>query len=133
MSAFLSFVEDIAAPVSGYSLKAILVDGYTQDLTDDTLSDVIAFEVSGTGYTTGGVAVTGVAISTDTGAGTVSITFDPVDYGAVDIPSITGLVLYDDTGDTLVAVDIFAAVDATAATNFTYTPHADGFVLLTVV
>lgn len=72
----------------------ILDDGYTYATTDQFIDDVSAHEVAGTGYTSGGITLTGVTTDVD-GDGNPYYTADPVD--SVDLSGCY-LVDYVDTG-----------------------------------
>ena len=79
-----NFKQGVITPV----LKCILLDtSYTFDPTHDLLSDVTPNEISTTGYTAGGVVVTGKTVSIDT-----STTPDETSFRAADIafPGLTG-------------------------------------------
>ena len=103
----------------GHTFKvALFTSSYTPSVAADTvLADISANEISGTGYTTGGVALTSVT-TTPSGATTT--------VGAADVQwsgaSFTAkyAVIYDDTvsGDPLVA---YFDLDTGAASGVTVT------------
>lgn len=92
--------------MDGHTFKMILVTGYTPNIdSHNGYADVLAYEVSGTGYTAGGATV-----------GSVTVTKDTInDRGVVDAADVTwtGLnagtpshaILYDEShiDDTLIA------------------------------
>jgi hypothetical protein len=77
------------------TIKLMLVDGYAVSAAHEFRSDVLADEASGTGYTTGGTALTGKSLTSVS-----PITFDAtnVDWQASSIQA-TGAILYKDTGN----------------------------------
>jgi len=144
MSAYTNWVyTTVNDALTGATVKAMLLGkdtggtDYVQDnATQSFRADVTAFEVAGTGYTAGGVAVTGLTI---TAPGDVHLIVDDIDFGTLTltVDSISAVVLYVDTGDpatdVLIAADVFPAVALGGADNFTYVVAADGFVLFEVL
>lgn len=116
--------------LAGKTIKALLVtSSYAQDVDHDFRNDITA-EISGTGYTAGGVVVTGFAASYDAAANAVRITCSPINFGNPDIDSIGGVVFYVSTGvattDAIIVADPFGPVDADGTVGLIYTPHVDG-------
>lgn len=78
-------------------------------------------EVTGTGYTAGGVAVTGATISTDTQTGTVYVDFADVSWPGADFTARGALIYNVTQGNKSVAVldfgsdKTFSAVSNTVA------------------
>ena len=118
---------------SGKTLKLLLVTSSYDHNPDWTFRSQLVGEVTGTGYTAGGVNVSGVTVSYDATDDEVRLTFSPVSFGTVDLPDVGGAVLYDSTGnpatDRLVAVDIFNSPVAVPNDSLTYTPSSEGFLL----
>lgn len=84
---------------------ALLDDGHVPDRDDEFFSDVSADEVSATGYTAGGFALTGKTL-VDIGSGTK---FDAEDYSFAELAAgadFRFIVLYDDSvaNDPLIAL-----------------------------
>lgn len=105
-------------------LKAMLTTpSYTANLDTHQYRSQVTNEVTGTGYTTGGVALTGVALSQDTLLKRLKIVANTADFGVLTVPNIGQVVVYIDTGssatDVLVSRHSFAARSPVAGT-FTY-------------
>jgi len=92
----------------------------------DEWADLSAQEVSGTGYTAGGAALTSVTLTGSSG----TITFDAADvsWTTSTISSARAAVVYDDTlaGDKLIALVDFGADYSSSAGTFTITWNASG-------
>jgi hypothetical protein len=114
---------------TGLTLKAMIVGaGYTFNKdTHDYRADVTS-EVSGTGYTAGGITLTGVQTALDTTNHRVEITADNADFGTVTFTAGTQIVVYIDTGssatDRIVSVHTFSA-QSPDGVNFTYAWNDD--------
>lgn len=114
---------------TGTALKAMLIDGtFAFDKhVHDFRADVTG-EVSGAGYTAGGVSMTGVAVQQDTGNSRVEVVADDTSFGTLTVSGIAGLVVYTDTGnaatDRIVGVHTFAA-ESPSGENFTYAWNDD--------
>lgn len=125
----------LAGYLSGASVKALLTtSAYVQDV-DQQFRSSVTNEVVGTGYTAGGVAVTGVAVMYDSATNHPHLTCDPVDFGVITIAEVAAIVFYVDTGspatDVLIATDPFGPTEVDN-TTFQYIPHADGLVVATI-
>lgn len=109
-----SFKHRCLSVLEGATLKMALY-GESAALGPDTAVYTTDGEIEGTGYTAGGVVLTGVEISTD---GTVSyLTFDAPEWDPADF-SARGALIYDATdSDSTVAVLDFGSLK-TAATRF---------------
>jgi len=106
----------------------LLTSSYTPAVAHAFRSDLTA-EVSGTGYTAGGQALTGVTVTRT--AGTAKFTFAPVVWTAATLTA-RSLAIYKRRGgaagvDELIGVDTFAADQSSSAGTWTYTPNAAGF------
>lgn len=92
----------------------------TADLNQDTLIYTTQGEVTGGGYSAGGVLLTGVTVNAS--GYTAYVTFDPVIFNAA--VTARGALIYNATqGDKSIAVLDFGS-DKTS-TNFTVTPPAN--------
>ena len=109
---------------------ALLADTYTPSAAHDTWSDVSAHEISGTGYTAGGQALTTVTWTQSGG----TATFD------CDNPSWTGatftarwMIIYSDTAanDELLLGFDFGSNQSVTASTFTYNINASGAATVT--
>jgi len=117
--------------LAGKTIKVMAVtSGYAQNQAASHRSDITA-EVSGTGYTAGGVTATGVAASVS--AGQLVITSDDIDFGAVTLTDIAGVIYYEDSGDPatdrLIVADTFAGIAVTDPETFVYHPDPAGLVV----
>lgn len=118
--------------IAGKTFKAMLVSSsYTQDQSHSFRSDVTG-EVSGSGYTAGGVTLTGAA--TTLVDGVAALLFDDITFSGVTLSDVAGIVIYHSTGsastDTLLAADFFPPEDVTGD-DFTYEVPDEGLVTLT--
>jgi 3D (Asp-Asp-Asp) domain-containing protein len=131
------FLRDMLSTyIGGKTLKAMLVgSGYTFDPGTHEFRSSVTSEVAGTGYTAGGVALTGVTVlALDTANNRVQLDAADADFGTVTLTGVTGLVVYVDTGsaatDRIVGVHTFAA-QAPNGVPFTYAWNAAGIGYLT--
>lgn len=127
---FLQHVAKADVDFDTVALKAMLCgSGYTANFDTHEFRSDVTSEVTGTGYTSGGVALTGEAITLDTTNDRLKIDADVIDFGTVTITGITQLILYVDTGsaatDILVSNHTFAS-QSPSGVNFTCAVHADG-------
>lgn len=82
--------------VESDALKLMLTtSGYAYNVNTDRYQSVVTNEVSGTGYSAGGVALTGVTV-TDSG-GLYTLDANNVDFGTLTVTGIQIAVLYDST------------------------------------
>ncbi len=107
--------------------EAMVLDAHTPDFTLDDFFDDIDNEVSGTGYTTGGVVCTGTEITLSGGL----LTFDMIDtvFTTVTITDAMAGVFYTLVGsaatDQLIVLQDFVTAASSTAANFTI-QHAGG-------
>ena len=94
--------------------------------THDHWSDLSGNEVSGTGYTAGGAALTSITLGNDSG----TLKFDAADtsWTTATISSARAAVIYDDTlaNDPLICLVDFGADYASSAGTFQITWNASG-------
>lgn len=81
------------------ALKLMLTTSlYVPSQANDRFQSAVTNEVSGTGYTAGGIAVPSVTV-TDTG-GTYTLSCGTCDYGVITVTGIRIAVMYDSTPGT---------------------------------
>lgn len=91
-----------------------------------------ANEVSGTGYSAGGAALTGTTV-TESPSGTIKWDGDDVDWTSSTISNARGAVGYADAlGDELIAAIAFGADYSTVAGLFRIQWHASGIVTIDI-
>lgn len=142
MSTYLTWLTDTySSALSGVSAKVMLlgqsdISGalYAQDVAHGYRADVSEFEVAGDGYSTGGVAVTGLAVTGDDTNEWVRIDFDDVDFGDMTLTTdVIAVVLYVDTGnaatDILIGAEIFPS-QVNVNGGYTYALTDDGFMTI---
>lgn len=136
MAVYGPWLRDVfTAYFTGKTVKALLVTSAFVADPDHEFRSSITNEVAGTGYVSGGVAVTGVVASYDAATNRVKVMCDDVNFGDVDLTNVGGIVFYVSNGsaatDVVIAADTFAMVEVSDATNLTYRPHANGIVGVT--
>lgn len=92
--------------LSSDTVKAMLVSGHTLDKDNDDLkADIVADEVSGTGYTAGGVAVAVTLTQDDTNDRLVVDVADAA-WTGLDVGTPSHVIFYNDThaSDALICV-----------------------------
>lgn len=131
-------LEKIFIDTAGQSLEAednnelLVQDLYTPDFNLHDFRDDVTNEVTGTGYTAGGVAVTATEITLATGV----LTFDAADtvYPTVTITDAMGGVIYLTVGtaatDMLVLLQDFVTAASATAADFTIQHAAAGIFTL---
>lgn len=104
------------------ALKGMLVgSGYTFDQDAHRYKSDITGEITGTGYTAGGVPITGVTVSYDTSTNKTWFTGSNPSWSTATLTAY-GLVLYDSTPSTdatrplICFVDFGGPISSTAAT-----------------
>jgi hypothetical protein len=118
------------------TVKCLLVGaGYTQNIDTHDFLDDITSEMTGTGYTAGGVTVSGVAVTYDSANNRAMVDCTDVAFGTVTLTSVAGAVFYLSTGvsstSLLVAFMSWTPVSVTGAA-FTLVVHANGLVTVGV-
>lgn len=121
-------INTAAQSMEAETHKELLVqDAYTPDFSVHDFRDDITNEVTGTGYTAGGVTVTGTEITVSAGI----LTFDMTDtlYTTVTISNAMAGVMFFNVGtaatDMLVLLQDFVTAASATAANFTI-QHAAG-------
>lgn len=82
----------------GRNWKAALLTEYVQDPDHKVFADVQGWEVSGSGYTSGGKNVT-IEADFDSAGNKVVLVCPDVHFGFIGVPTTGAIVFYDDTGD----------------------------------
>lgn len=115
--------------MEGDTIRVALLDNsHSFSATDDTWADVSANEISGTGYTANGEALTTKAV---TQAATTKFDADDVSWTSASFTAYHA-VIYDDTlanNDLICSIDFGGAQTVTSGT-FTIQWHTDGIITL---
>lgn len=127
------FIRDAINNAKAFALNAsdvvkyqFVADAYTPNFdTHDEEAD-ITNEVTGTGYTTGGEALTTPTFTI--GAGVATFDAANVSLASTTLASVEGVVLFDDTiaGDPLLCAVDFGTAYSTTAGTFAVTWNAAG-------
>jgi hypothetical protein len=120
--------------LTGATVKAMLAAGYTPNPDHDFRDDVTG-EVTGTGYTAGGITLTGVTATYDAATNRVKVDADDAAFGTVTLSGVTAIVVYLDTGaaatDRILTAHTFPAQSPTGV-PFSYAWNTDGIAYLSV-
>ena len=104
------------------TFKAILVNGYTFDPTDDAITDIGPVEIAaGNGYTTGGITLTGVAYAYNSLVNKVKWSSNNIIWTAAggSIGPATGAIIVDTTANKVVLyIDFGTSQIATDSSEF---------------
>lgn len=131
-------LEKMMIDTLGQSLEAethkelMVTDTYAPNFTTHDFRDDVTNEVTGTGYTAGGVAVTSTEITL---SGDV-LTFDAADtvYPTVTVANAMAGILYFNVGsaatDQLLLLQDFVTAASSTAANFTIQHHATGILTI---
>lgn len=117
------------------ALKAMICTAtYTANFDTHEFRSSVTNEVSGSGYTAGGVSLTTETLSIDGTNHWVKFDADDADFGTVTFTSGTQMIIYVDTGssatDILISNHSFSA-QSPAGVPFKYQFHADGIGYIT--
>jgi hypothetical protein len=131
-------VYDLHASTTVYG--ALLTSSYTFDQDSHTTwADVSANEVSGSGYTTHGVALTGCTVTYASRVTTFAITTPyTLTFSAVTLTDYQYLVLYDNNtpgthaSDKLICCINLGQTYAASASNVVFTFNTSGIITVTV-
>lgn len=124
--------------VGADTFKMMLVtSAYTFDGDAHNFKDDVSNEVSGTGYTAGGQALTTVALSYNSGTNTLKFDFDDPAWAGATIANARAGIVYDSTPGTdatrpLMIYFNFGADQPVAAGTLTVTLDAGGAATVTV-
>jgi hypothetical protein len=119
----LSFRSDIvqgSQNLSANTLKMALYTSYAT-LNPSTTAYTTTDEVVGTGYTAGGVTITGVTISTDVATNTVYISFNNVSWPGASFTARGALIYNSTQSNKSIAVLDFGSDKLFTAANNTVT------------
>lgn len=107
---------------------ALVTDSYTPNFDTHNFHDDLTNEVTGTGYTAGGVAVTSTEITLSSGVlklDAADTVFSTVTISSAEAGALTRWTGTSATSELVLLSDFGAPASATAA-NFTVQWHADG-------
>lgn len=112
------------------ALKAMICTStYTPNFDTDEFRSSVTGEVSGAGYTAGGVALTSELLTLDTTNHRVKMNADAADFGTVTFTGGVQLIVYVDTGslatDILISNHTFTS-QSPSAVPWKYQFHVDG-------
>lgn len=115
---------------------ALLSNSYTPDQdTHDYFNDVSAYEVTGTGYTTGGATLASKTITYDSGSNVITLDAADTTWSSSTITARYAVV-YGSTGTAssspLIGYVDFGSDQSSSNGNFTITWDATGIVRITV-
>lgn len=108
---------------------ALLDNSHSFDRADDVWTDISANEVSGSGYTAGGKAVTSVTVTVDDTDLQVEIDFDDVDWANSSIKAYHAVLYNDDKDDKLVLSEDFGGEQRSISGTFKYQLPSGGVIL----
>lgn len=118
--AFLSSALTGGIDLDAGALKCALINIATYDRAADSLFAHLT-EVTGTGYTAGGQALTSATVSGDTINHKTVITYTPAAWSGSTTISATGACVYDTTSGRICAVVDFGGTVASSGGTFTIT------------
>lgn len=117
---------------NGKTLKAMLTLGYSPNVDTHNFRSNVTGEISGTGYTAGGVTLTGLSITRVDADDRTKIDTDNPLWTSSTLTA-DGIVFYIDTGlastDVVIATFTFTSASSTNG-NFEYVIPAGGFFLV---
>ncbi len=132
-SSFPKYLGDGTIDLDNDTLKCMLLtESYTIDATDTVVVDLGSVEVSGTGYTAGGVSLTGV--SWETAGTTTTLDFNDAQWPNASFTARYA-VIYDDTptspADPLICLFDFGSNQTVSNGTFTIQFNASGVISIT--
>ena len=125
-----SFLYDVASGniVKTDTFKCMLTtSAYTYNRATHTKRSDVTNEITGTGYTAGGQAVTSFVVTNDTTNHKLSIVITPAVWSGATTLTARNLVVYKSRGgassaDEIVCVDNFSADESSSGGTFTVSP-----------
>lgn len=131
-------LEKMLIDTAGQSLEAethkelLVTDTYTPNFDTHDFRDDVTDEVSGAGYTAGGVAVTTTEVTIASG----SLKYDAADtvYTTVTVSNAMAGIIFFNVGtaatDQLVLLQDFVTAASSTAANFTIQHHSNGILAI---
>ena len=114
------------------TLRVVLVTAHTLDIdTDASYSDVSGDEVSGTGYTAAGEALTSQVVAQDNTNNRASLDAADVTWTGLDAGTPNYAILYDDTHVSNYLIAAWEIATASNGGDYTLQWNANGILLLT--
>lgn len=105
---------------------ALMTSSYTPDYTaDDSYGTVAANEVTGAGYTAGGVNLTSLTVNPGPTSGSIKLDADPVSWTSISVTTRYALV-YKLTGDQFTS-KVIGAIDFGADRTYSAEPFQISF------
>lgn len=109
---------------------------YAYDQMNDEFFSVVTNEITGTGYTAGGVLVSGITTNTDTGSGVFSIDIDDPFWALLTATGIRIGVIRKDTGnpatDPLIALLELGVDDSPSGADYSLVVPTEGLIAVGV-
>ena len=137
VSKFNKLMEHVGKGIIKFNtdtFKAILVNGYTFDPTDDAITDIGPVEITaGNGYTTGGITLTGLAYAYNVTNNNVKWSANNVVWTATggSIGPATGAIIVDTTANKVVMyIDFGGSQTATDASEFKLMFNSNGILTI---
>lgn len=115
---------------SGTVKAALMTTSYTFDETHAFFSDLTG-EASGTGYTSGGLAVSGLTVTQNDVANVTDLDFTNLVFSGITVTNVDSYVLYYDTGtpstsELIAYVEFTEGAQTITGGDFTIQPPAAG-------
>ena len=133
-NSFKAALQNADIDLSVDTIKVMLVtSAYVPNVDTHAFRSSVTNEVTGTGYTAGGKALTAKIVTQDNAADSAVFDADPVTWATSTITA-RGAVLYKDTGnaatDNLIAYFDFGVDESSTSGDFTITWNAGGILTI---
>lgn len=115
----------------GNVLKAMIcTNGFTLDKDTHTWVTSVTNEVTGTGYTAGGVSLTGVDVAIYTATDEVKLLADDAEFGIINVTNAAQIIVYT-LGTTtvsgrIISAHTFTPLDISQEFTFAWPPDGSG-------